>query len=67
MNEVDELPFRIKRPDERFFFEGDVSKISTLIEVEDAFVLGCAEVIREVSVVMFRSHPGGRSYLLTTG
>ena len=45
----DELPFRMKGPDEKFFFEGDVSEISTLIEVDDRFVLRCAEVIREVS------------------
>ena len=44
--------FRIKRRDESFFFEGDVSEISTLIEVDDQFVLGCAEVIRNVSSVI---------------
>lgn len=43
------LPFRIKLPDERFFDEGDVSEISTLIEVNDKFVLECAEIIEQVS------------------
>jgi hypothetical protein len=42
--ESDDLPFRIKRPDEIFFFEGDVSEVSTLIEVDDQCV---------------GSHPGG--------
>lgn len=44
------LPFRVKLPDETFFNEGDVAEISTLVEVDDAFVLLCAEVIYEVSV-----------------
>ncbi len=43
------LPFRIKLPDKRFFVEGDVSEISTLIEVNDKFVLECAEIIEQVS------------------
>lgn len=42
------LPFRIKKPDENFFNEGDVSELATLIEVDDAFVLHCAGTIREV-------------------
>lgn len=49
------LPFRVKRPDEDFFDEGDVSEISTLVEVDDAFVLLCAEVIHEVSVAVQRN------------
>lgn len=43
------LPFRIKLPGETFFNEGDVAEVSTLVEVDDAFVLLCAEVIHEVS------------------
>jgi hypothetical protein len=46
---ADRLSFRIKRPGEPFFFEGDVSEIPALIEADDAFVLGCAAVIRQVS------------------
>lgn len=49
------LPFRVKLPDEYFFNEGDVSEISTLVEVDDAFVLLCAEVIHAVSVVVKRN------------
>jgi hypothetical protein len=55
---ADDLPFRVKRPDENFFSEGDVSEVSTLIDVDDRFVLGCAEVIRDVSSVIAKVHPG---------
>lgn len=58
LSEVEEIHFRLKRLDERFFSEGDVSEVSTLIEVDDQFVLGCAEVIRQVSSVIARAHPG---------
>jgi hypothetical protein len=52
------LPFRLKLPNESFFFEGDVSEVSTLVQVNDAFVVGCAEVIRDVSHVIERTRPG---------
>lgn len=42
------LPFRIKLPGEHFFEEGDVSEVNILIEVDDAFVLNCAELIEIV-------------------
>ena len=51
------LPFRVKLPGESFFFEGDVSEISTLIEVDDRFVLSCAEVIEEVSEAIRKARP----------
>ncbi len=51
------LPFRIKQPDENFFNEGDVSEVSTLIEVDDAFVMNCAETIRDVSRTIQRARP----------
>lgn len=43
------LPFRIKLKGENFFDEGDVSEIDTLIEVDDNFVLNCADLIEKVS------------------
>lgn len=43
------LPFRIKLRGENFFEEGDVSEIHTLIEVDDNFVLNCADLIDKVS------------------
>ena len=51
------LPFRVKLPGESFFFEGDVSEVSTLIEVDDAFVQLCGDAISEVSEVIRRIHP----------
>jgi len=44
-----QLPFRVKMPTESFFFEGDVSEVDTLIEVNDAFVQLCGDMISEVS------------------
>ncbi len=52
------LPFRIKLPGESFFCEGDVSEVSTLVEVDDAFVQRCGDVISEVSEVIRRVRPG---------
>lgn len=52
---ADRLPFKIKGLGEAFFFEGNISEAATLIEVDDAFVLSCAEVIREVSVTLQKS------------
>jgi len=54
---VKALPFRIKLPDESFFFEGDASELSTLIEVDDAFVQNCGELISDVSEVISRVNP----------
>jgi hypothetical protein len=54
----DRLPFRVKKPGEAFFFEGDVSEVATLIEVDDAFVLSCTEVIRHVSEIVQKARPG---------
>ena len=55
----DSLPFKIKLPGENFFDEGDVSEISTLIEVDDKFVLNCAELIRQVSKEIRRNQYKG--------
>lgn len=52
------LPFKLKLPGEAFFEEGDVSEVATLIQVDDEFVLLCADVIRRVSEVVIRVHPG---------
>jgi hypothetical protein len=49
------LRFRVKLPGEAFFCEGDVSEVSTLIEVDDTFVLSCAEVISEVTEAIRRA------------
>jgi hypothetical protein len=46
------LPFRVKLPNEAFFFEGDISEVSTLVGVDDEFVQLCGDVIRRVSEVL---------------
>jgi hypothetical protein len=51
------LPFAIKKPNEDFFDEGDVSEVQTLIDVDDAFVINCANTIREVLDVIQKSRP----------
>ncbi len=51
------LSFRVKLPDEDFFNEGDISEISTLIEVDDKFVLDCTKLIEEVSKVIKIQRP----------
>jgi hypothetical protein len=51
------LPFRIKLPGETFFFEGDVSEVSTLVEVDDNFVINCANIISEVSETLKKVRP----------
>lgn len=51
------LPFRIKLPGEYFFNEGDISEVSTLIDVDDKFVLNCAELIEQVSKEMRDKFP----------
>lgn len=51
------LHFRVKLPGEAFICEGDVSEVSTLVEVDDTFVISCSEVIHEVSEVIRRAQP----------
>ncbi len=57
LNRSTALPFKIKQPNENFFNEGDVSEVSTLIEVDDDFVMNCAKTIRDVSDVIHRARP----------
>ena len=47
-----QLPFRVQLPEENFFHEGDVSEVSTLIDVDNAFVRSCAAAIREVTAAL---------------
>ena len=46
------LPFRIKLKGENFFEERDVSEVNTLVEVDDNFVLNCANLIEIISIKM---------------
>jgi len=54
---ANQLPFRVKLPDESFFYEGDVSEISTLVEVNDAFVELCSKSIEDISNVVRQTYP----------
>lgn len=51
------LPFRVKLPDEALFYEGDVSEVTTLIQVNNVFVLNCAKLIEEVSEEIRKLRP----------
>lgn len=42
------LEFKIKPSEEPFFEEGDVSEVKTLVNVDDRFVMRCAEIIEEI-------------------
>ena len=57
LQKTEALQFRIRRPAENLFNEGDVSEVSTLIEVDDAFVMNCAETIRDVSEAIRQARP----------
>ncbi|MDK2082708.1 hypothetical protein [Aliarcobacter butzleri] len=48
LKRIDSLKFKIKKYDEIFFDEGDISEVNTLIKVDDEFVLYCSDVIHEV-------------------
>lgn len=56
-SQIDSLPFHLKKSGENFFSEGDVSEISTLIEVDSDFVKNCACLIRNVASVVQRVQP----------
>jgi hypothetical protein len=49
------LPFRIKQEDEDFFDEGDCTEIQTLVLADDDFVRNCAEIVHQVSDVVFNA------------
>ncbi len=60
VSQVESLPFKVKLPGESFFSEGDLSEVSTFVEVDDAFVERCGKTINDVSKVIKRVHPNFR-------
>ncbi|MDT8873382.1 hypothetical protein RAA17_25360 [Komagataeibacter rhaeticus] len=56
-NRHKDLEFRIKLPDENFFNEGDVSEVTTLIDVDYTFVMDCAHIIEEVASALKSERP----------
>ena len=51
------LNSNVKQLDEQFFNEGEVSEITTLIEVDDKFIYRCVESINQVSEVIRKVRP----------
>lgn len=52
-----DLPFRVKQPQEALFDEGDISSIESLIQVDDAFVMSCSQIIQDVSAAIRTLRP----------
>jgi len=51
------IPSKVKEPTEHFFGEGDVSEITTLIDVDDKFIYSCVEIISQVSESIKKFRP----------
>ena len=47
-----QLEFRVKLLGTHFFEEGDVSEVQTLIDVNEHFVMRCAEIIEEIALLL---------------
>ena len=43
---------KVKKPDEYFFDEGDVSEVAVLVDVDDNFIHYCPQTIRDISEVI---------------
>lgn len=56
LGKASHLSFRVKLSDECFFEEGDISEVQTLITVDDAFVMLCAEIIQSVSMAVLENY-----------
>ncbi len=55
----EELPFLIKLPDQEFFDEGDCTEIDTLVLADDDFVSNCAQIVYQISDIVFDAkYPG---------
>ena len=51
------LNSKVKPPEEYFFDEGDVSGVTTLIDVDDKFIFSCVETIKLVSEKIKKNRP----------
>ncbi|EMX9090463.1 hypothetical protein AAH342_001371 [Klebsiella oxytoca] len=52
VTKINDLEFDVETPHTPVYEEGDVSAIKSLIKTDDAFIQGCAELIREISVTI---------------
>ena len=57
VEKIPDLHFRVKDRGQVFFEEGDISEINALIDVDDTFIEGCTETIREVTEVIRTVRP----------
>ena len=51
------LPFRVRKPGETYFLEGDVSEVRMLIDANDEFLNHCGQLIRDVSSAISTVYP----------
>lgn len=51
------LNSKVKQSDEHFFDEGDVSEVTTLIDVDDNFIYNCVDTIKLVSEKLEKIRP----------
>lgn len=56
LKQADSLPFRIKKENHDFFNEGNIDEVSTFIEVDNQFVLNCADIVEQVSKELRENH-----------
>jgi hypothetical protein len=59
LTRTDKLEFKVRKPGEHFYQEGDVSDVGILVDADDKFVRRCAELIELTSDVI-RAHESSR-------
>ncbi|EFI5801446.1 hypothetical protein ACJANX_004718 [Escherichia coli] len=57
VTKINVLEFDVETPHTPVYEEGDVSAIRSLIKADDAFILGCAKLIREISETISKQCP----------
>ncbi|HFQ7680059.1 TPA: hypothetical protein ACHS62_005261 [Klebsiella pneumoniae] len=57
VTKINVLEFAVETPYTPVYEEGDVSAVRSLIKADDAFILGCAELIREISETISKQCP----------
>lgn len=51
------LTSQVKHPSDHFFDEGDLSEVSTLVDVDEKFIERCVEVIEKVLITIQANRP----------
>ena len=52
LERADKLEFKVRPKEESFFFEGVVSEVPVLIDVDNRFFRRCAALIQEASAII---------------